>query len=118
MTWREEKIFFLSKTHPKATSKDLLEILDPEIPVCSGLIRKRLVKANLGARIAVKKPLMNAINRKKPLDWCQKNQCFDKEYWQNWIFRTQALPNCIQRGENLSEDLEMHHYAQNTPPKP
>ena len=69
-------------------------MLDPEIPVCSGLFRQRLIiKANLRARIAVKKPLlvidslvMNAITAKKLLDWCQKNQCFDKEYWKNWIF--------------------------------
>ena len=56
LTWREEKkIIFLSKTHPKATSKDILEMFDPEIPVCSELIRQRLIKTNLRARIAVKK---------------------------------------------------------------
>ena len=91
LTWREEKkIIFLSKTHPKATSKDNLEMLDPEIPVCSGIIRQRLIKAKLRARTAVQKPLMNAINRKKRLDWCQKNQYFDKEYWQNWIFSDES----------------------------
>ena len=59
-------------------------MLDTETPVCSRLIRQRLIKANLRARIAVKEPLINnAINRIKRLDWCQKNQCFDKEYWQN-----------------------------------
>ena len=104
LTWREEKrLFFCRKPIRKLPVKTLLEMLDPEIPVCSGLIRQRLIKANLRARIVVKKPLMNAINRKKRLDWCQKNQ---------------ALSNCIQRGESLCEDLEMHHYAQNTPQKP
>ena len=38
---------------------------DTEIPVCSGLLRQRLIKANLRARVAVKEPVMTAINRKK-----------------------------------------------------
>ena len=94
------------KTHSKATSKGILEMLDPEIPECSGLIRQRLIKANLRARIAVKKPLMTESNLKKRLDWCRKINVLT-------IFPTKAPSNCIQRGELLSEDLEMHHYAQN-----
>ena len=54
LTRREKKIVFLSKTHSKATSKDILEMLDPETTVCSGLIRQRLIKANLRAQVSSK----------------------------------------------------------------
>ena len=74
MAWRQGKdIHSLSKTLKKATSKNILEMLDTDIRECSGFIRQKLMKADLKAQVAIKKT-KNAITAKKRLDWCLKKQ--------------------------------------------
>ena len=90
-SYREEKkLIFLSRCHPKASSRELLELLDPKKFFSTGLVRQKLLKANMRARIAVRKPLMTKLNQLKRLDWCLKNWKFDIKYWENSVFSDES----------------------------
>ena len=91
LSYKEEKrLISLSKCHPKASSRELLELLNPIKKVTTGLVRQKLLKANMRARIASKKRLMTKLNRRKRLEWCRKNRHFCKKYWENWGFTDES----------------------------
>ena len=49
-----KRLLLLSKCHPKASSRDLLELLAPNKKLSTVLDRQKVLEANMPARIAVK----------------------------------------------------------------
>ncbi len=82
----ENKLIQLARKYPKKNSTQLLSELNLDISVSTSLIRKKLVKNKLFARVAVAKPYLSRINRRKRFQWAKDYYSKPLDFWKNVLF--------------------------------
>ena len=87
----ERRIVRLALQDRRRPSKDISNVLnDSGVTVSARSIRRILVKNGLRARIARKKPYLNAVQHKKRVDWAKEHRGWSSEQWAKVIFSDES----------------------------
>ena len=96
LSYREEKkLNFLSRCQPKASIRELLELLDPNKKVSTGLVRQKLIKAI----IAVNRHSLP--NSEKTTALVFEKSDLRQKYWENCFFPMKAHSKYIQEERSM-----------------
>lgn len=71
----------------RLSSKDMAaDMLQAGVRVSARTVRRRLCSVGLKARIPRKKPFLNAVQRKKRVDWCKLHKDWTAQDWSKVLF--------------------------------
>lgn len=87
-THTDRQLVRMVKTDPQITSRKLKEVLD--LPIAPSTIRKRLIEAELRARIPRKVPLLTARNIRKRLSFAKIHVNWPLEKWRNILWTDES----------------------------
>ncbi len=82
----ENKLIELAKKYPKKNSTLLLSEMNLVTSVSTSLIRKKLINNKLLACVAVAKPYLSKINRRKRLQWAKDYYAEPLDFWKKVLF--------------------------------
>lgn len=81
-----------SKRNRLLTAPEITNILNNsrEVPVSTTTVKRRLMEAGLGGRVAARKSLLRPQNKKKRLDWAKQHEKWTVDEWKRVLWTDES----------------------------
>lgn len=88
----DRKIVITSKRNRRLTAPEIAAEVNVERsqPVSVSTVKRRLQEADLHGRVALRKPLLRAINKKKRLQWAKEHKDWTLDAWKNVLWSDES----------------------------
>lgn len=88
----DRKIVISSKRNRRLTAPEIAAEVNVERfkPLSVSTVKRRLQEADLHGRVAVRKPLLRAVNKKKRLEWATQHKNWTLEEWKKVLWSDES----------------------------